>query len=43
MPTRHRRPTIVRIRLLASTLLGIALLASIGVGSTLAKGDTETF
>jgi hypothetical protein len=33
----------MRIRLLASTLLGIALLASIGVGSTLAKGDVETF
>lgn len=33
----------MRIRLLASTLLGIALLVSIGVGSTLAKGDVETF
>ena len=33
----------MRIRLLASTLLGVALLASIGVGSTLAKGDVETF
>jgi len=33
----------MRIRLLASTLLGVALLASIGAGSTLAKGDVETF
>jgi hypothetical protein len=33
----------MRIRLLASTLLGVALLASIGVGSTLAKGDVETY
>ena len=33
----------MRIRLLASTLLGLALLASIGVGSTLAKGTVETF
>ena len=31
------------LRLLASTLLGVALLASIGVGSTLAKGSVETF
>ena len=30
-------------RLFASTLLGVALLASIGVGSTLAKNDVETF
>jgi hypothetical protein len=33
----------MRIRLLASTFLGVALLASIGVGSTLAKGTVETF
>ena len=33
----------MRTRLLASTLLGLALLASIGVGSTLAKGTVETF
>ena len=33
----------MRIRLFASTLLGVALLASIGVGSTLAKGTVETF
>ena len=33
----------MRIRLFASTLLGLALLASIGVGSTLAKGDIETY
>ena len=33
----------MRIRLLASTFLGLALLASIGVGSTLAKGTVETF
>ena len=33
----------MRTRLLASTLLGLALLASIGVGSTLAKGSVETF
>ena len=31
------------IRLFASTLLGVALLASIGVGSTLAKGTVETY
>ena len=31
------------LRLLASTLLGVAFLASIGVGSTLAKGDLETY
>jgi hypothetical protein len=31
------------LRLLASTLLGAALLASLGVGSTLAKGDLETY
>jgi hypothetical protein len=30
-------------RLLASTLLGVTLLASIGVGSTLAKGDLVTY
>ena len=30
-------------RSFASTLLGIALLASIGVGSTLAKGDVITY
>ena len=33
----------MRTRLLASTFLGLALLASIGVGSTLAKGTVETF
>ena len=33
----------MRTRLLASTFLGLALLASIGVGSTLAKGSVETF
>ena len=33
----------MRIRLLASTFLGVALLASIGVGSSLAKGTVETF
>jgi hypothetical protein len=31
------------IRLLASTFLGVALLASLGVGSTLAKGTVETY
>jgi hypothetical protein len=31
------------VRLLASTLLGVSLLASIGVGSTLAKGDLVTY
>ena len=31
------------LRLLASTLLGVALLASVGVGSTLARGDVETY
>ena len=33
----------MRIRLLASTVLGVALLASIGAGPTLAKGTVETF
>jgi hypothetical protein len=31
------------LRLLASTLLGVVLLASLGVGSTLAKGNIETY
>ena len=31
------------LRVLASTLLGVTLLASIGVSSTLAKGDVETY
>jgi hypothetical protein len=31
------------LRLLASTLLGVTLLAGVGVGSTLAKGDVETY
>ena len=31
------------LRTLAATLFGIALLASVGVGSTLAKGTVETF
>ena len=31
------------LRLLASTLFGVALLASIGAGSTLAKGAVETY
>ena len=31
------------LRLLASTLLGVTMLASIGVGSTLAKSDVQTY
>ena len=31
------------LRTLAATLFGIALLASVGVGSTLAKGDVITY
>jgi hypothetical protein len=31
------------LRLLASTLLGVAVLASLGVGSTFAKGDVVTY
>ena len=33
----------IPVRLLASTLLGVTLLASIGIGSTLANNDVETY